>query len=259
MYKEHYAFEKPDCDAQIWKYMTILEFISLLDSKMLFFCVLNKFEDKFEGSITQNDLENNVLLVNYLKTICPECSLDDLSMRDKKLRKNLRSLVSVNSWHLNNSESAAMWKVHLKENEGIAIQSTFNRFVQALTDDKVNDVYIGKIKYIDYSKDNIPDDHFIHPIMHKRQSFEFEHELRAVVSIIPINKPEFTAFSSSFKKYKKGMYVPVDLSMLIEKIFVSPNMENWQLKIIQSLTKKYLSKNLSKQVKKSDLTKNPLT
>jgi hypothetical protein len=259
VYKNHYAFEKPDNNvAQIWKYMTLSEFISLLDSKMLFFCVVNKFEDKFEGSITQKDLENRVSMFNYLKTNYPEYS-DDLSIKEKKLRKDLRSLVCINSWHLNNSESAAMWKVHLKENEGIAIQSTFNRFVQALTGDKGNNVYIGKVKYIDYSKDNIPDDHFIYPILHKRQSFEFEHELRAVVSVIPIDKPEFTAFSASFKKYKKGVYVPVDLSLLIEKIFVSPNMENWQLKIVKSLTEKYLSKDFSKNVFRSDLTKKPLS
>jgi hypothetical protein len=238
--------------------MTVLEFISLLEYKALFFCVLNKFEDKFEGSITQKDLDNKFSMANYLKTVNPEYTNDELIRKEKKLRKDLRSLVCISSWHLNNDESAAMWKIHLKENEGVAIRSTFNRLVQALTVDKVNDVYIGRIKYIDYSKDVIPDDHFIYPLMHKRQSFKFEHELRALISVIPIDKPEFTAFSSSFKKYKKGIDVHVDLNRLIDEIFVSPNMQNWQLKIIQSLSEKYLSKDFFRQVKRSDLAKDPL-
>ena len=40
-------------------------------------------------------------------------------------RKKNREEFAINCWHLNDHESAAMWKLYLKSNEGIVIQSTF--------------------------------------------------------------------------------------------------------------------------------------
>lgn len=52
-------------------------------------------------------------------------SVYDRSEKDKKR-------VFVNCWHLNEYESAAMWDLYLKNEEGVAIQTTFNRIKKSL-------------------------------------------------------------------------------------------------------------------------------
>jgi len=60
----------------------------------------------------------------YNKTISEEEAIkrsNDIAELHKKLRKSF----VVNCWHTNNKgESDAMWRLYLKTNEGVAIQST---------------------------------------------------------------------------------------------------------------------------------------
>ena len=49
----------PKENYKIVKYMDLAKFISLLHSKSLFFCRLDKLEDKFEGSSPKLNLEYN--------------------------------------------------------------------------------------------------------------------------------------------------------------------------------------------------------
>lgn len=51
MYKEHPVFQQPNNEnIKIWRYMDFTKFMSLLDTKKLFFTRADKFEDPFEGS-----------------------------------------------------------------------------------------------------------------------------------------------------------------------------------------------------------------
>ena len=43
-----------------------------------------------------------------------------------------KNRVLVNCWHMNNSESAAMWNSYSYRNSGIALQSTFQRLKDAV-------------------------------------------------------------------------------------------------------------------------------
>jgi len=72
---------------------------------------------------------------------------------------------------MNNYESAAMWKLYLKTNEGIAIQTTCKKLIEAL--DKIaQPVYISIVKYIDYDNDFIDEfGNIMSPFVHKRKSF----------------------------------------------------------------------------------------
>jgi hypothetical protein len=91
--------------------------------------------------------------------------------------------VFVNSWHLNEYESAAMWAIYSRFNSGIAIQSTYNRLVKSFSRCK-EPIYIGKVKYIDYSNEWIDNDNILQRFIHKRKSFAYENELR-VITVVP--------------------------------------------------------------------------
>jgi len=169
MYKKHPNLEVPNDNMTVWRYLDFTKFVSILDRQALFFCRADKLDDPFEGSQTKANVPLRAEL--YKDNISPE----DISGDYKWLTK----ITAINCWHINSYESFVMWKLYLKSNEGIAIRSTFRRLRDSLKDTKP-DVYIGKVNYIDYEKDNIPKD-FLSPFLHKRKSFDHEKELRAIV------------------------------------------------------------------------------
>ena len=132
MYKYHPLIKSPTNHTKIWQYMDLSEFIHLLYSKSLFFCNTRKFGDPFEGSLPEfnNNIDDQ-----------KEYSISkDLLHNKKKFRKTIKSKiitkwnyqgwknrVLVNCWHMNNSESAAMWNSYSYRNSGIALQSTYQR------------------------------------------------------------------------------------------------------------------------------------
>ncbi len=238
MYKEHTVFEKPkDENAKIWRYMDFTKFVSLLDKSALFFTRVDKLGDPFEGS-------------------CPE---KVIKFWEKKVGveyqwgfyEHLNKFTAVNCWHLNEYESAAMWKMYLKSNEGIAVQSTFKRLKDSLRD-KEHDIFLGKVKYINYSKLVDPVEVFTHPVLYKRKIFRHEQELRAVIRKLP--KRRF--FSPRSKPtIGEGIYVPVDLKVLIDKIYLAPISLTWQSELLKSLVAKY---QIDKEVVQSSMDDKPL-
>ncbi len=101
--------------------------------------------------------------------------------------------MAVNCWHMNEHESAAMWKLYLKSDEGIAVQSTYNKLLNSMHDSNDFMLLVGAVNYIDYNKEVIPFGNAFYPYIHKRKSFEHERELRAVITPSKIlTKPDGT-------------------------------------------------------------------
>ncbi|WP_431810600.1 hypothetical protein [Lysinibacillus capsici] len=87
----------------------------------------------------------------------------------------------INCWHLNDFESAAMWDLYLKSNEGIAIQTTFDRLKRSLNRSK-EEIYMGKVKYIDYRTERNFHRNTLSPFFTKRISFSHENDVRLLYS-----------------------------------------------------------------------------
>jgi hypothetical protein len=246
MYKEHPVFEKPeDENAKIWRYMDFTKFVSLLDRSALFFCRADKLGDPFEGSYPRASVELRKLeLEQYIKegtiTLPADSSLDKLltSMGDN-LRK-LLEFTSVSCWSLSEYESAALWRLYIKGDQGIAIQSTFNHFKNSFGGDSP-DINIGRVKYIDYDNDVLPAANVLYPFIHKRKSFEHEQELRAVIFRFP--------------PFKHDTYMTVNLDTLLNKIYVAPSSPAWFFELVKSVAKKY---DLDKKVLQSSLDAKPM-
>lgn len=143
-----------------------------------------------------------------------------------------------------------MWKLYLESGGGVAIQSTFRRLAESFNSYEENDVYIGKVQYIDYEKDTFPETSLFYPVLHKRKSFQHERELRAFIFNIP--SKENGEIDLSLEVFDKGAYIPVDLDVLIEEIFVSPTAEDWLKDLVESIVGK---SDISKQVEHSSLSK----
>lgn len=236
MYKKFPYLKSPkDENIAIWRYMDFTKFVDLLERQKLFFACADKFEDLFEGSFPKENAK-----------LWPM----DYKEQTKYIFSILKKFTFINCWHMNDCESAAMWKLYLKSNEGIAIQSTFKRLKDSFNKTpKELLIGIGVVGYINYEKggDRILEKTSITPYLHKRKSYEHEKELRAVNQQYPPGALD----PNELGKYK-GLHVAVELDTLIEKIYIAPNAPQWFSDLVKAVVERY---NLNKTVKTSDLSK----
>ena len=219
MYVAHDVFVLPENkDTKIWRYMDITKFLSLLDLEQLYFTRIDKFNDPFEGAL-------------------PRPFIERLSSVVVPAFGSLRKHHAVNCWHMNDYESDAMWKLYLKSDEGIAVQSTVRRFTNCFTCEEK--VFVGRVNYIDYKRDNL--EHYYNsfaPIITKRKSFEHERELRAVIYRSPEPGADGLMHTDS-ESIQHGVNISIDLEKLVENVFVAPNTPNWIVDLLRSVIEQY--------------------
>ena len=231
--------EEPNEDTKIWRYMDFTKFISLLDTSKLFFTRADQFEDPFEGSLPKKNVELRSQYTNH----------DERS----KITKHWPRCIAVNCWHENEHESAAMWKLYLKSGEGVAIQSTYGKFKHSVREQK-DIVRIGKVAYIDYETEMIKEEGLTNVFFYKRKSFSHEREVRAIIFEYP------TAGLTPSDIFDKGtihdgLPIKVDLSSLVQKVYLAPNAPLWFRDLVCSLIKRY---EYNFEVVQSDLDKSPV-
>jgi hypothetical protein len=203
-----------DPDTIVWKYLDLSKFLDLLLSNKLFMSRSDKFEDQYEGTFSEPTFEeikklavNNPEFLNYYKTH--------------------REKVAISSWHINEYESFAMWQIFTQNSEGLAIQSTIGRLQKALEPEKNLKQYIGQVNYIDYKKEYIPFDDLFFPFLFKRKSFQYEREVRIISDT-----------SDTSITINDGIKINVDISQLIDKIYIHPKSENWYKNLVIELVSK---------------------
>ena len=142
-----------------------------------------------------------------------------------------------------------MWKIYAKEGNGIAIKTHFNSFAKSFVDN--DDVYIGRVRYIDYENDTIPETNVMAPYMHKRQAFKYEQEVRAVI-LSTLRLVLGDDLSLDF--VGSGVFSKVDLTQLIGELYISPYSEEWFEELVQSVATRY---GLLAPVRRSSLADEP--
>ena len=215
-----------DPNTIVWKYLDLSKFLDLLMSQKLFMSRSDKFEDQYEGTFSEPTFEEiRKLAIDNPKFL--------------EYYKNHREKVVISSWHINEYESFAMWQIFTQNSEGLAIQSTIGRLQNALLPEKTYKQYIGEVNYIDYKKEYIPFDDLFFPFLFKRKSFQYEGEVRIISDI-----------SSNNIKINDGLKIDVDISQLIEKIYIHPKSENWYKNLVIQLVKEL---GFDIKIEKSDL------
>jgi hypothetical protein len=122
MYEAHPLFAQPENDAvRVWRYMDFTKLVSLVDSRRLYFTRADKFHDPFEGSWPKTNVDARQSMV---VDVPPEMR-EALAKQIGDMAGHLPRFLAINCWHMNDHESAAMWKLYLKSNEGIAVQSSY--------------------------------------------------------------------------------------------------------------------------------------
>lgn len=244
MYKPHESFQPVDDNAQLWRYMDLPQFMSVVLNSCLFFPRANTFEDPWEGCYP--DLNFDIPSVaKQISPIIGQIRKDDGydGIPDEDLRQNFASRIveasrksegcrknfGVSCWHQSDYDSELFWKIYGRANYGIAIQTSFGRLKEAFQPESGN-VYIGEVSYVDYKKGAIPFGNLFYPILHKRVCYEYEREVRAVVMS---TDDDWNSSHSNTRILPTGFRVQISLESLIERILISPYSAPWFCGVVQ--------------------------
>ncbi len=233
-----------DCsESKIWKYMDLAKFVSLLSTKSLYFACPFQFHDSAEGSLPKSHMEAWSKLLQQ-SSLDPMLSLrphfaaqssDSLQQFDgiiKNLATEMRLArrkatlkFGVSCWQKSEHESEAMWKLYSTSGQGIAIESTIGQLKTSLGDRA--GLTIDSVRYADFEQDPIEKGQKHYGLFMKRNCFEHEKELRATILL-----PD----SQSFLPEKdRGILVPCDLDVLINRVHVSPLSEKYVSDAVEDL------------------------
>ena len=214
----HQSFPQPDDPSvKVWRYLDLPRFIWMLSSKALAFARVDSLEDPFEGSV-------------------PPAVYEEWKSRHAELvataRRGLRNQAFVSCWHANNTESEAMWRLYCGSHDGIALQTTYEKLDASLP----HSIFLGQITYLDYECDTEPPRDTLALLMRKRQAFEHEHEIRALIwppvcppGLLPPNLDEDV----------RVVNVPWRARDFLDGIYVSPYAEEWYRDVVVSVIEKF--------------------
>ena len=262
-YSDHPVFSDPPEETKLWRYMDMWKFESLLDRRALFFCRANVFSDPFEGASPVKEVEYRILeqqrIAEQFRSGIDEETIQRNVKSLQRLQRNLRKSVIVSSWNANSHESAAMWRLYLKDKFGVAVQSTPERLKESFTQTD-HEVHAGRVRYLDYENDiyHDPDDfpydgyNALAPFVHKRRFFRYENEYRALIDLSRTGGSP--AHDWSDEENSKGKFISTDLEALIESVVVPPHSD---VGFIEQVTEKLRTVGLTVDVNKSEMTDTP--
>ena len=198
---------------------------------------LRTFADPFEGHPPRSVI---AAMSVPPAELTPEALAERLAVIENNLEmfKKSRHSVFASCWHMNEGESAGMWAQYMRAGEGIAVQTTFARVKAAIAIDPR--VLFGAVaQYVDFET-YVPEhlNVLLWGVL-KRLSYQHEREFR----LIFLDQAGPT-----------GLALPVDLTHLLEKVYVAPTTPNWLYDLLLALLRRY---GLAVPVIRSDLLNAP--
>lgn len=208
MYERHKALRYPaDSRQPLWRYFPFERLLDLLQSEELFFTHLPAFSDGLEGSLTHRTREH---LANWFKA--QNNSNESSAWEEVKKYEENQAEFYASCWHMNECESYLMWKVYAER--GIAVRTTFER-VQASFESFAGAITGGTVAYVDFMRERTPVGNVFNLVMTKDIPYFDEREFRLLLwKLDPRNV--------DLARLTKGMRVPVNVRMLIERVFINP-------------------------------------
>ncbi|WP_182376736.1 DUF2971 domain-containing protein [Nocardioides sp. WS12] len=261
--REHPSFDVPADDVVIWRYMDLARFMSLLQTGSLWLARLDLLGDPHEGAFSYPTVQAREVWVDSFLALARSNGAVAGPGREEMLAQlgtRKSTSVSVNCWHMNPNESAAMWRIYQQEGRGVAVRSTVGRLDAALRNDEKQPLYLGKVEYINYATTFIPDRNVFDPIVRKRLSFEYEREVRLVTMSPPTyvantKDPDGPPAWDWEAPVPPGVSVPVDLEILVDTVYIAPDTQDWFAQVVKNVV---TTTDISCQVIRSSMDDSPL-
>ncbi|MFT5548202.1 MAG: hypothetical protein ACI9CO_000116 [Candidatus Azotimanducaceae bacterium] len=216
---------KLSMDLPVWRYMNFAKFAHLFETRNLFFCRADNFEDKLEGHYPTHwmDRFNNSFKENEISS-----TADDFL-------KYQRSRSFINSWFdaSDGYEDIGMWQRYGMRQDGVAVISTTGKLSSHLAQwaEKKSQytVLVGKVKY---GTDILAHRWDINPYekiyLAKDGIYTSEKEIRCVIGAL--RHPETVESPVE----ENGIDVLIDtLAELITEVVVSPYAPAWLHELVR--------------------------
>lgn len=234
--------------------MDFTKFLDMLERSALFFCRSDLVGDPFEGSVSRlNAVELEKIGRDALRdadAALREKLVADIIRSDSAMRLMTRGMSYINCWHMNECESAAMWKIYARTEDSIAVSTTLADLKRSLCRGDERQVMLGAVTYIDYEKSIVPPINGFTPFFYKRTSFAYEQELRALL----LKKIEVVD-GKVVETDVPGELVEVDLEALVRAVHISPTCSGWFADLVGRVANKY---GLHVPVHRSELGRDPI-
>lgn len=203
--------------ATLWKYVRFEKFLDFLLMHRLYFRRVDKLDDPYECLLPPD------ATARALAGAGPEVAA--LVAEHQRYLKSERIKVFVCCWHLSDHESEAMWKLFGGAGHSIAITFRLSTFLAAIAGEELT---AGKVIYKDLGRESLNMKDIFDFAMIKRKPFEHEKEFRALY--INRDGPDSAKLLDAY-----GYYLPVEPTRLVDRIYVSPLSEKWQLELTETI------------------------
>ena len=230
---EGFEPKNPEDDEALWRYIDFTQFISILETENLWFSAASGFTDKWEGGLTEYQVEQ--IADNVPSFI--ENDMDSV----RRLYDALRETTYISCWHYRDEETAAMWELYNDRGKEVAIKTTVGGLRRTLR--WSDDMVMGCVEYKDYNSggDLFPVTRNS-PFFHKRLSFQHESEFRIVKS--EFNLPEVVGIEEGLRdivaeKGGAGRPIGVNRETLIDEVVISPVVDGWMKQLVEDVLETY--------------------
>lgn len=235
---------------EIWRYLSFPELMSILNTQKLNFRQIDSFDDNFEGTLPQPNVE----------ALKKEASKHDGMDSDRllKIYKKHNHFTYASCWCIKDRPSSVMWRAYSDFNSGIAIKSEYKKIRDSLNKSEKT-IWLAPIKYIDYLIDPISPYHSHHRYFYKNKLFSEEREFRAILRDPPVIYPEGVEKREgwnymTFSKSEKLPYVDIDninqhdispnkkvkieVENVIDCVYLSPGSKEWKKQTLEDVISK---------------------
>ena len=233
---DHPVITMPGESDRLWRYMSFARYMMLLNTSKLWFSRVDKFDDPFEGAVTP------------LNTIMRENQMSDSEVFSHPgirghmdwFHEGRRRMHYANCWHMSDIESNAMWEKY-PSMETVAIVSDRGGFRESLLTER--EIFLGKVNYKNYlpgTSDFVEDGNVFGPIFTKRNNFEYEKEVRAVLldtSDMASTTHDGVTFPKFFENNPDGIEIEANLEKLIKEVRIHPKGGSHLLQTVEASTK----------------------
>lgn len=235
--------DEPARSDVLWRYYDLPKFVSLLAEQALYLARADTLGDIFEGTYPiANASQRNHDAKEAARL---------LACRQRATKEHF-----VNCWYQNELESVAMWELYASRAAGIAIRTTYGRLYDAIDENALTEyesLFFTRVRYLDYDHQSFETHRAQYDLLtaffHKFRSFEHEREVRVVL-------PGPLLGETNLKTNSFGVYLPVDLHLLIETVYVAPAAPPWFQDVVQAVMTKWGMTSIP--VVRSDLSRDPM-
>jgi len=216
----------------IWRYLSAERLRDVL-SGSLYFAAATQFDDAFEGAIT--DAQFAKRRAQSERFLSAKRDVDAALQSTSRAFAELRRLTKISCWHASDHENVSMWERYLPKGTcGVAVRSTVGSLKSALLPFRLEPrfgeegIVVRKVQYLDFSKDEFPEQSMEAPFFFKRIEYRDEQEVRAVLSLrmaeeFGVQVPDL------------GVSVGVDPGQLIAEVRVGPVCTNSDVRRVQEM------------------------